>query len=103
MMAGQGDVVTGWHNKLQSAIALVTPSEMLADQHRRKAEPGEKEDGQEKIVRTIRPPSVFGSHTAGRGDVGWFRQRVKLSSVALHISLRFGFEGRVMHGKCCSI
>src|SRR5947209_9779681 len=40
MMAGQGDVVTGWHNKLQSAIALVTPSDMLAEQHRRKAEPG---------------------------------------------------------------
>jgi len=40
MMAGQGDVVSGWHNKLQSAIALVTPSDMLAEQHRRKAEPG---------------------------------------------------------------
>jgi short-subunit dehydrogenase len=40
MMAGQGDVVTGWHNKLQSAIALLTPSDMLAEQHRRKAEPG---------------------------------------------------------------
>src|SRR3954451_4935926 len=40
MMAGQGDVVTGWHNKLQSAIALVTPSSMLAEQHRKKAEPG---------------------------------------------------------------
>ena len=26
MMRGEGDVVTGWHNKLQSAIALVTPS-----------------------------------------------------------------------------
>lgn len=39
MMAGQGDVVTGWHNKLQSAIALLTPSDMLAEQHRRKAEP----------------------------------------------------------------
>jgi uncharacterized protein len=30
MMAGEGDVVTGWHNKLRSAIALVTPSDMLA-------------------------------------------------------------------------
>jgi len=39
MMAGQGDVVAGWHNKLQSAIALLTPSDMLAEQHRRKAEP----------------------------------------------------------------
>lgn len=40
MMAGEGDVVTGWHNKLRSAIALVTPSGMLAEQHRRAAEPG---------------------------------------------------------------
>jgi len=40
MMKGEGDVVTGWHNKLQSAIALVTPSSMLAEQHRKKAEPG---------------------------------------------------------------
>jgi short-subunit dehydrogenase len=40
MMRGEGDVVTGWQNKLQSAIALVTPSDMLAEQHRRAAEPG---------------------------------------------------------------
>jgi len=40
MMKGEGDVVSGWHNKLQSAIALVTPSSMLVEQHRKKAEPG---------------------------------------------------------------
>jgi len=40
MMRGEGDVVTGWHNKLRSAIALVTPSDMLAERHRRAAEPG---------------------------------------------------------------
>ncbi|HET6927387.1 MAG TPA: SDR family NAD(P)-dependent oxidoreductase [Hyphomicrobiaceae bacterium] len=40
MMNGEGDVVTGWHNKLQSAIANVTPASILAEQHRRKAEPG---------------------------------------------------------------
>jgi short-subunit dehydrogenase len=40
MMKGEGDVVTGWHNKLQSAIANVTPSSILAEQHRKKAEPG---------------------------------------------------------------
>lgn len=40
MMKGEGDVVSGWHNKLQSAIALVTPSSILAEQHRKKAEPG---------------------------------------------------------------
>jgi len=32
MMQGQGDVVSGWQNKLQSAIALVTPSDTLAEQ-----------------------------------------------------------------------
>jgi len=40
MMSGDGDVVSGWKNKLQSAIASVTPSAMLAEQHRKMAEPG---------------------------------------------------------------
>ena len=40
MMRGDGDVVSGWKNKLQSAIANVTPAGVLAEQHRRKAEPG---------------------------------------------------------------
>jgi hypothetical protein len=33
-------VVSGWQNKLQSAIANVTPAGILAEQHRRMAEPG---------------------------------------------------------------
>jgi uncharacterized protein len=40
MMKGEGDVVSGWMNKLRSAIALVTPSGVLAEQHRAMAEPG---------------------------------------------------------------
>jgi short-subunit dehydrogenase len=40
MMNGEGDVVSGWHNKLQSAIANVTPASVLAEQHRKKAAPG---------------------------------------------------------------
>lgn len=40
MMRGDGDVVTGWKNKLQSAIANVTPADVLAEMHRKKAEPG---------------------------------------------------------------
>lgn len=40
MMNGDGDVVTGWHNKLQSAIANVTPAAWLAEQHKKQAEPG---------------------------------------------------------------
>ena len=43
MLRGDGDVVSGWKNKLQSAIALVTPSEVLAEQHRKMAEPGSGE------------------------------------------------------------
>jgi short-subunit dehydrogenase len=40
MMAGEGDVVAGWKNKLQTTVANVTPNEMLAEQHRKMAEPG---------------------------------------------------------------
>jgi len=40
MMNGEGDVVSGWHNKLQSAIANVVPASILAEQHRKKAAPG---------------------------------------------------------------
>lgn len=43
MMRGDGDVVSGWHNKLQAAIASVTPAGMLAEQHRKQAEPGSAE------------------------------------------------------------
>jgi uncharacterized protein len=40
MMQGEGDVVTGWQNKLQTTMANVTPSDTLAERHRRIAEPG---------------------------------------------------------------
>jgi uncharacterized protein len=40
MMSGDGDVVAGWKNKVLSAAATVTPSAVLAEQHRKKAEPG---------------------------------------------------------------
>jgi short-subunit dehydrogenase len=40
MMKGEGDVVTGWKNKLQTSMAAVTPAGMLAKQHARMAEPG---------------------------------------------------------------
>jgi short-subunit dehydrogenase len=43
MMEGEGDVVTGWRNKLQTAMANMTPASMLAEQHRKKAEPGSGE------------------------------------------------------------
>jgi short-subunit dehydrogenase len=40
MMKGEGDVVSGFKNKIQSAVANVTPAERLAKQHRKMAEPG---------------------------------------------------------------
>ena len=40
MLRGDGDIVSGWKNKLQSALANVTPSGMLAHQHAKMAEPG---------------------------------------------------------------
>jgi len=40
MMRGDGDIVSGWHNKLQSALANVLPSGMLAQQHKKMAAPG---------------------------------------------------------------
>jgi short-subunit dehydrogenase len=40
MMDGEGDVVAGLKNKLQTAMASVTPASVLAEQHRKMAEPG---------------------------------------------------------------
>ena len=39
MLAGKGDVVSGLKNKIISAIATVTPSGLLAEQHRSMAQP----------------------------------------------------------------
>ncbi len=40
MMDGEGDVVAGMKNKLQAAMAHITPAGVLAEQHRKMAEPG---------------------------------------------------------------
>lgn len=40
MMEGEADVVAGFKNKLQAIMAKVTPSQVLAEQHRKMAEPG---------------------------------------------------------------
>lgn len=40
MMRGDGDVVTGWYNKLQTAIANVTPAGLLARRHASQTAPG---------------------------------------------------------------
>ncbi|HTQ35646.1 MAG TPA: SDR family NAD(P)-dependent oxidoreductase [Steroidobacteraceae bacterium] len=40
MMDGDGDVIAGLRNRVQAAIANVTPAALLAEQHRRLAQPG---------------------------------------------------------------
>lgn len=40
MMRGDGDIVTGWKNKVETAIDAVMPSDILAERHRKMAEPG---------------------------------------------------------------
>jgi short-subunit dehydrogenase len=40
MMRGDGDVVSGMKNKIQSSIANIMPAGLLARQHRKQAEPG---------------------------------------------------------------
>lgn len=40
MLDGEGDVVAGFKNKLEVAMANVTPASVLAKQHRKMAEPG---------------------------------------------------------------
>jgi hypothetical protein len=39
MLDGKGDVVYGFSNKLQVAAASVLPSGLVAEQHRKQAEP----------------------------------------------------------------
>lgn len=40
LMAGKGHVVSGWKNKAQVAAAGLVPQSVLAEQHRKMAEPG---------------------------------------------------------------
>jgi short-subunit dehydrogenase len=40
MLAGDGQVITGWKNKMQAAMAHVMPAERLAKQHTKEAAPG---------------------------------------------------------------
>ncbi len=44
VMGGKAAIVSGWKNKLQSAVANVTPNAVLAEQHRKMAEPGSAND-----------------------------------------------------------
>lgn len=48
MMRGEGDIVTGMKNKIQASVANVTPSAVLARQHRKMAEPGTADSQQSR-------------------------------------------------------
>lgn len=61
MMAGEGDVVSGWKNKLQTTLANVTPAGVLAEQHRKMAEPGTAEENE---------PATHDAATAKKGSAG---------------------------------
>ena len=39
-MRGDGDVVSGWNNKVQAAVVHLTATRILAEQHRKLAAPG---------------------------------------------------------------
>lgn len=40
VMSGKASIVSGWKNKIQASLANVTPAAILAEQHRKMAEPG---------------------------------------------------------------
>lgn len=40
VMSGKASIVSGWKNKIQQVVANVTPAAVLAEQHRKMAEPG---------------------------------------------------------------
>jgi len=43
MMAGEGGIVSGFHNKMQVAGSRIVPDERLAKQHAKMAAPGTAE------------------------------------------------------------
>jgi short-subunit dehydrogenase len=55
MMRGEGDVVAGLKNKLQVAAAHIMPADMLAEQHRKMAEPGTAKHGSPAVDARPRP------------------------------------------------
>jgi short-subunit dehydrogenase len=44
MMRGEGDIVSGWSNKLMTAATSITPAAMLGEAHGKLAKPGSGRD-----------------------------------------------------------
>jgi len=43
-MGGKASIFSGWKTKIQGVLANVTPGSVLAEQHRKMAEPGSAKD-----------------------------------------------------------
>jgi short-subunit dehydrogenase len=54
MLRGDGDVVSGWKNKLQAAVASVTPASILAEQHRKVSRAGVWPEQWRRVASTQR-------------------------------------------------
>lgn len=73
MMRGGGDVVSGWRNKLMSAVSTVTPAGVLAEQHRKMAEPLQRGRNRKRNMQStasknsLRTPLIAGGILAGAG------------------------------------
>ena len=52
VLVREGDVVAGWKNKIQTTIANVTPSGILAEQHRAQTEPGSGKEPRREREKT---------------------------------------------------
>jgi len=88
MMRGDGDVVSGWRNKLISTVASVTPAGVLAEQHRKMAEPVGADKPENSSTdssigkRLFKAPLIAGGVIAGAGVAYMLLKGGKLSTVA---------------------
>ena len=71
MMNGEGDVVTGWHNKLQAALAHVLPAGVTAELHRTMAQPqpATVRSGRYATIRPVHGPNPQGPNRADKVTV----------------------------------
>jgi len=72
MMRGDGDVVTGWSNKLRAAMAHILPAEALAEQHKKMAAPGtaQKSPKPSRAVAPVASPTPS-PMSAASSDGSW--------------------------------
>ena len=89
---GDEQVISGWKNKLQVAAAHVTPAGLLAEQHRKMAEPGSgnrEADGQPHSGNT-RTMLISNAVLLGLAGVGMLLAYQNRRKVAEMLSPRFG-------------